>query len=33
MGLSHEMLFDTVIFGICVLVAIIITHKDPWRLK
>lgn len=29
MGLSHEMLFDTVIIGVCVLAAIIITHRDP----
>ena len=34
MGLSREMLFDTVIIGICVLIAIIvITHRDPWGLK
>lgn len=34
MGLSREMLFYTVIIGICVLIAIIIiTHKDPWGLK
>lgn len=29
MGLSHEILFDTVIIGVCLSIAIIITHRDP----